>query len=208
MADFVEKLDGQENYRRITINTTEKIIFPKMVYKDYKIIPDDIRCELIDGVIYMMASADEMHQWISGELFSQLKNQLQGKKCTPYSEFDVRLFYTQDESDVTVVRPDIIVVCDEIKVIGKKYCEGPPNFIIEIMSDSSKKRDFENKKLEYEKAGVKEYWIAAKGVVHCFLLSNNEYSERIFNLKDSSRLKIYSLEGCYFNFNAVVDRYT
>ena len=130
MADFVEKLDGQGDYRRITVSNTEKIIFPKMTYKDYKIIPDDIRCELIDGVIYLMASADEMHQWISGELLAQLKNQLQGKKCTPYSEFDVRPFYTLDESDVTVVRPDIIIVCDETKVIGKKNCEGPPDFII------------------------------------------------------------------------------
>ena len=178
-----------------------------MTYKDYKIIPDDIRCELIDGVIYMMASADEMHQWISGELFTQLKNQLLSKKCTPYSEFDVRLFYMQDESDVTVVRPDIIVVCDETKVIGRKYCEGPPDFIIEIMSDSSRKRDFENKKLEYEKADVNEYWIVTKGIVHCFLLSNNEYIESICNLKESSKIKIYSLEGCYLNFSPIAARY-
>ena len=68
----------------------------------------------------------------------------------------MKLFYTEDESDVTVVRPDIIIVCDVTKVLGKKNCEGPPDFILEIMSDSSKKRDFETKKTEYEKAGVKE----------------------------------------------------
>ena len=208
MADFIEYLDVQDCYRRIRISKTEEIIFPKMTYKDYKKIPDDIHCELIDGIFYMMASADEMHQWISGELLVQLKNQLQGKKCTPYSEFDVRLFYTENESDVTVVRPDIIVVCDEAKVIGKKNCEGSPDFIIEIMSDSSKKRDFENKRIEYEKAGVKEYWIVSKGVVHCFLLHNSAYIEHIFNLKDSPRLKITSLEGCYLDFGSIVARYS
>ena len=207
MVDFIEKLDDQDDYCRITINNTEEIIFPKMTYMDYKKIPDDIRCELINGIFYMMSSADEMHQWVSMELSSQLKIQLQGKKCTPYSEFDVRLFYTQNESDVTVVRPDIIVVCDETKVLGKKNCEGPPDFIIEIMSDSSEKKDLKNKKIEYEKAGVQEYWVVSKGLVHCFMLSNNAYTEHVINLNNSSRLKISSLEGCYLDFKSILARY-
>ena len=208
MADIIENLNGQDNYHRITINNTEEILFPKMTYKEYKKIPDDIDCELIDGIFYMMASADEMHQWISMELMRQLGNQLQGRKCTPYSEFDVRLFCMEDESDVTIVRPDIIVVCDEKKVLGKKNCEGSPDFVLEIMPDSSKKRDFENKKIEYEKAGVKEYWIVSKGRVHCFLLYNNTFIEEIINLKDSSRLKISSLEDCYLDFSSIVARYS
>ena len=208
MADQMERRDDLENYRLLTVSNYEKILTNKMTYKDYKKIPDDIHCELIDGIIYMMDSPDEMHQWISRNLITQLDNQLQGKKCTPYYEFDVRLFFTQDESDLTTVRPDIIVVCDESKVRGKKNCEGPPDFIIEIVSESSENRDFGSKKQEYEKAGIKEYWIAGKEAVNCFLLSNNVYREKVFQLKKSPKIEISALEGCFLDFKPFIDRYS
>ena len=207
MADQLEMVDGLENYRLLKVNKHDEVLSQKMTYKDYKRIPDDIHCELINGVIYMMASPDEMHQWISRNLVTQLDNQLQGKKCTPYYELDVRLFYAEDESDLTTVRPDIIVVCDESKVLGKKNCEGPPDLIIEIMSESSEKRDFESKKPEYEKAGVKEYLIVKKGLVYCFMLIDGTYKEHIFQLKESSRIKISTLEDCYLDFQPVINRY-
>ena len=58
--------------------------FGGYTYKEYKNWDDSIRVELVDGMVYMMAGADERHQWISGDLFVQLGNQLKGKKCTPY----------------------------------------------------------------------------------------------------------------------------
>ena len=206
MAAYLEKIEDAENYKVLPYRGDD-VILPKMTYRDYKRIPDDIRCELINGVIYMMASPDDMHQWILLELGTQLKIQLKGKKCTPYVEFDVRLFYTPDESDATTVRPDIIVVCDETKVFGKKNCEGPPDFVIEIASDSSQKRDFEYKKLEYEKAGVKEYWIVCKGTLHRFLLSNSVYKESVFLLKESPRIEVSFLEGCSLDFQPIIDRF-
>ena len=207
MADFIEKDDDLPNYKYFSVDRMGEVFFPKATYKDYKRIPDDIHCELIDGVFYVMASPDEVHQWISGELFTQLKFQLQGKKCTPYYEFDVRLFYSEDESDVTTVRPDLIVVCDKTKVRGKKSCEGVPDFIIEIMSSSSQKRDFEEKKAEYEKAGVKEYWIVAQAVVHMFLLAGNAYTEHTLNLKQSAIIESSTLDGLSLNFQPVIDEF-
>ena len=56
----------------------------EFTYKDYKTWGDDIRVELIDGLVYMMASPGEWHQWVLGNLFAQLSNFLKGKKCTPY----------------------------------------------------------------------------------------------------------------------------
>ena len=207
MADLLEIPEGLGNYRLLTVNNNEKVLTQKMTYKDYKRIPDDIHCELINGVIYMMASPDEMHQWISRNLITQLDNQLQERKCTPYFELDVRLFCTEDDSDVTTVRPDIIVVCDESKVLGKKNCEGPPDLIMEIISESSEKRDLVSKKQEYEKAGVKEYLIVGKGLVYSYLLKNGIYNEHIFKLKESSGIKISTLEGCYLDFQPIIDRY-
>ena len=89
MADYLEKINGLENYRILTHSSGDEGFLPKATYKDYKRIPDNIHCELINGVFYMMASPDPDHQWISGELFTQLKIQLQNKNCTPFYELDV-----------------------------------------------------------------------------------------------------------------------
>ena len=54
--------------------------------------------------------------------------------------------------------PDINIVCDPLKV--KESCiEGAPDFVAEILSPSTRKRDMTVKKAIYEKYGVKEYWI-------------------------------------------------
>ena len=207
MADFVEKHDDLPNYKYFSVDQMGKAFFPKATYKDYKRIPDDIHCELIDGVFYMLASAKPDHQSIQIGLASQLYNQLQGKKCRAFTDLDVRLFYHIDESDTTVVRPDIIVVCDESKYRGKVNCEGPPDFIIEIMSDSSEKRDFEEKKAEYEKAGVKEYWIVAQGAIHKFLLVDNAYTEYALDLKQSPIVESSALDGLSLNFQPIIDEF-
>jgi len=40
-------------------------------YADYLTWDEDIRCELIDGVIHMLSAPSWQHQSISGELFLQ-----------------------------------------------------------------------------------------------------------------------------------------
>jgi Uma2 family endonuclease len=50
------------------------------------------------------------------------------------------------------------VTCDKNK-IDKKGCHGAPDWVIEIASPSTAKRDIGIKLQEYKKAGVREYWI-------------------------------------------------
>lgn len=176
-------------------------------YKEYETWDDDIRVELIDGMVYMMSSSDEWHQWVSMEILRQLGNQLQGKKCTPYSEFDVRLFYQEDKSDKTVVRPDIIVVCDESKVMGKKNCEGAPDFVIEILSEYSRGRDYIDKKNKYEQAGVKEYWIVSRYKLHIFNLIEGIFNETEKTIHRELNQPVSCLENCFIDFQGMVDRY-
>jgi Uma2 family endonuclease len=155
-------------------------------YKKYKTWGDNVRVELIDGIVKMMAGASAWHQDMVLNLGSQLREFLKDKPCKPFiSPFDVRLFPVDDEQDKTVVQPDIFVVCDKSKIADGKACKGAPDFIIEIMSDSSEGHDKITKKKLYEKAGVREYWIVDSennGLkVYCF----NE-STIITNLYGSS----------------------
>jgi len=71
---------------------------------------------------------------------------------------DVRLFYEKDESDDTVVQPDIIVICDKNK-IGEEGCRGAPDLVIKILSPSNTAIEMERKLKLYQNAGVREYWI-------------------------------------------------
>ena len=164
---------------------------------------------MVDGMAYMMAGADERHQWISIEIASQLKSQLKGKKCTPYlPPFDVRLFYEEDEFDKTVYQPDIFVVCDESRTKGLKYCKGAPDFVIEIISEHSEARDLIEKKKNYEKASVREYWVIGKEKLHVYISENGRYKEEVIDIIKTLKQPVKCLESCIINFEEIVDRYS
>ena len=56
------------------------------------------------------------------------------------------------------MEPDISVICDLSK-LDDKGCHGAPDWVIEIVSPSSKPRDYMTKLFKYRTAGVREYWI-------------------------------------------------
>jgi Uma2 family endonuclease len=133
-------------------------------YADYMTWRWDQMVELIDGKIYKMSPApSSTHQKISGELFRQTANFLHGKKCQLFSApFDVRLPVSsskkKDNDIVTVVQPDLCVICDPAK-IDERGCLGAPDWIIEILSCYTSAKDLREKFKVYEEAGVKEYWV-------------------------------------------------
>lgn len=137
---------------------------------DYYYLPDDIRVELIDGVIYNMTAPSSPHQLIAGFIYSKLLTHVLDKKgrCLPMiSPVDVQL----DCDDRTMVQPDVIIVCDRDKIINR-CVYGAPDFVIEVLSKSSVRRDSVIKLNKYQSAGVHEYWIIdpkrQKVIVHNF----------------------------------------
>jgi len=140
-------------------------------YKDWELAVGE-RYELIYGEAFAMAGPNTRHQVIIRELFGQFYVYLQGKPCQVFvAPYDVRLFYEEDESDDTVVQPDIMVICDKDK-IGPEGCRGAPDLVIEILSPSNTAIEMERKFTLYQEAGVREYWIVDSKNnilrVHCF----------------------------------------
>ena len=133
-------------------------------YADYLTWEWDQLAELIQGKIYKMSPApSSRHQGISRNLSGQLWQYLQGKKCKVFAApFDVRLpVSSKKENDrdiVTVVQPDICVICDPSK-IDERGCLGAPDWVIEILSKHTSAKDLNIKFDVYEAAGVKEYWV-------------------------------------------------
>ncbi len=58
----------------------------------------------------------------------------------------------------TMVQPDVFVLCKQEKL--KRFgIYGAPDFVLEILSDSTRKKDMTVKLTKYMEAGVKEYWV-------------------------------------------------
>lgn len=104
-------------------------------YGDYKTWPEDERWELIDGTAWNMSPApNRFHQKYSLKFAQQIINFLEGRPCEVYAApFDVLLPDRDDQEEddvVTVVQPDISVICDK-KKLTFKGCTGAPDRIIE-----------------------------------------------------------------------------
>jgi Uma2 family endonuclease len=123
-------------------------------YKDWELKPGE-RFELIDGAAYAMAAPNTEHQRILTMLTGEFYAFLKGKSCEVFAApFDVRLFYQEDESDDTVVQPDLVVICDPAK-LGKEGCRGAPDLAVEILSPSNTAIEMLRKLILYLDAGVR-----------------------------------------------------
>jgi len=161
----------------------------KYTYTDYKAweLKPGERFELINGVAYAMAAPNTSHQGIVSILNGELYAFLKGKTCRVFpAPFDVRLFYEEDDSDDTVVQPDVVVVCDP-KKLGEEGCRGAPDLVVEILSPSNTAIEMERKLLLYKEAGVQEYWIVDPKDKHISIYSqkSGEYTLQIYSNKDS-----------------------
>ena len=128
-------------------------------YNDYLGWEGPERYQLINGEVFQMASPSVEHQAILMELALQFGNWLRGKPCRVFAApLDVRLFPEDDESDDTVVQPDMLVVCNRNK-LAKGSVNGPPDIAVEIVSPSTSKKELFLKFEAYLNAGVQEYWV-------------------------------------------------
>lgn len=124
---------------------------------DIYALPDGERAELIDGKIYYMAPPNTKHQRISSYLHNEIYNYIKNHhgQCEIFAApFAVFL----NEDDTNYVEPDISVICDQYKITDNG-CHGAPDWLIEIVSSSSKLMDYFTKLFKYKTAGVREYWI-------------------------------------------------
>lgn len=162
---------------------------------DWENLPDNVRAELINGKIYYMGQPSLTHQDIVGHLYVKFFSYIEKKQgqCKPYiSPIGVRLH----QDNKTMVEPDFLVVCDKSKLSGDKWIDGAPDFVAEVLSTSSSKRDFVLKYKEYKKAGVKEYWMIdpQDRVVYVSDFSDETIAMRIMNFDEEIPVLIYN--GC------------
>ena len=169
---------------------------PKEQYtsKDYWALPEGTRAELIGGQLYNMAPPSRIHQEITFQLARKLADYIDSKQgnCKVYpAPFAVNL----DADDKNWVEPDISVICDPDKLTDRG-CSGAPDFIVEVVSPSSRRMDYLNKTGLYLNSGVREYWIIdpLKKYTTVYLNEQDpaEFAPIIFPFESSIKVGIFS----------------
>ena len=104
----------------------------------------DMKAELDNGVIRMMAGGTREHARIQGNLFVALGNALRGTGCRPYgSDMAVQ---THDRS---VRYPDMTIDCGAPGDRPDDLTLSDPRVVIEILSPSTRRSDLTVKREEY-----------------------------------------------------------
>ena len=175
----------------------------RYTYADYLEWKGPERYELIDGEAFMMSSPSVAHQVLQSELLADFIVWLRGKPCRALgAPLDVRLFPKEDNSDKTVVQPDLLVVCDKSK-LDKGSVNGAPDLIIEIASPSNTHSELFRKFNYYLKAKVREYWVVDPElkIVNVHLYESGRYISATYN--DNDRIPVAVLEGFEISLEAL-----
>ena len=133
---------------------------------------DERPTEMIDGVIYMMASPRMNHVFVGKNIVRIFDRYLRGKRCDVFGD-PAMVFLTENDRVV----PDVTVVCNKDIIKGDGIV-GVPDLIVEILSPSTAKHDRGRKKNLYERCGVKEYWIVdiEKRFIEVYRLMDGKYT--------------------------------
>lgn len=152
-------------------------------------LPDGQRAELIDGKLYMMATPTTTHQRLVMLLSNRIFNYIQSNKgdCevlpAPFAVF-------LNANLEIYLEPDISVICDK-KKLTEEGCKGAPDWIIEIVSSSSRSMDYNKKLFKYRTAGVREYWIVdpMKQLIMVYHFEHDTFEQ--YSFSDKVKVGIY-----------------
>ena len=170
--------------------------------EQYEALPEEKRVEVFDDIVYDMASPSQVHQSILLELSTLLNSYVKSHKgdCKIFpAPFDVKL----SDHPLTIVQPDIMIVCDKNKLDGKR-CNGAPDFVIEIISPGNLADDYVRKLYYYKNYGVREYWIVdprRKTVTVNYFEGNMLTIQYSFD----ATIKVNIYDDLYINFSDIAD---
>jgi Uma2 family endonuclease len=162
---------------------------PQYTQKDYEKWEGD--WELINGFPYALSpSPNFKHQKLGSQFIFLATTKLQqlntGCNCQVVYELDWVI------NDLTIIRPDVMIVCDVVPV---DFLRTPPVLALEIFSPASRLKDRNLKFKIYEENGVKYYLMAdpEKNSLEAFVLKNNrfeEYQSSSFQLTSSCSIEL------------------
>lgn len=122
---------------------------------DYRQLPEGAPFQLVQGKLIYMPSPKDKHQEILGKLHVAVfaHNARNKSEMVRIAPLDVHL------NEKNVFQPDLLFISNERKEILKDWVFGAPDLVVEILSKGTAKIDLKQKKEEYGKHNVLEYWV-------------------------------------------------
>lgn len=144
---------------------------------------EELTGEWVDGEVELMSPAVDPQAQLQGWLYFLLHGYVTfhslGQVRGP--EFPVKMAMHRRQR-----LPDLLFVSTARSFVMKKSgCDGPPDFVLEIVSPESTVRDYRVKYQEYERFGIPEYWIVdpQAEIVEASLLDANGVYQPILNVE-------------------------
>lgn len=144
-----------------------------------EILDESKNYELINGVVTVTPSPAPKHQRVTFEVSLQLGNYLEKNPVgEAFIETDVHLGEGPTGGDL-VYRPEVVFYVAERLVGLEDRLSGAPDLVVEVVSRGSRRFDSETKRNDYERLGVKEYWLIdpANNAIQVFRLKGKQFIE-------------------------------
>jgi Uma2 family endonuclease len=170
-------------------------------YEDLAALPDDgTRYEIIEGELLPMTGPTIEHLRAVRNLIRLLLPEFEHGRFSWFTSPGDVFFGGADP-----VQPDIWAIAPGGNAREvQRGIEGPPDFIVEILSPSTKGRDRLTKRALYERAGVREYWLVdpEAGSVEVLALRDGNYRTHCLAAGDQPVASVL-LPGAGFAASAV-----
>ena len=157
---------------------------------DYRLLRQEKRFELIDGVLFEMAMPSLLHQHIVSACYLTISDFLRTRNL-PFRAFEGPVDVQLDRDDKTMVQPDLVIVCDLSQIKGFGIF-GAPAFVLEVLSSLTRTKDLRIKPKKYVSAGVKECWILDPQQAQLLICdnANGETQTKILPLNGSASISV------------------
>ena len=131
-------------------------ITTKFTYDDLQQFPNDgNRYEIVDGELFVSSPPGVLHQRVLGNVAATLWQQVREHRLGEVFIGPLDIVFSNE----TVLEPDILFVLRaRLHIIGEKNLSGPPDLVVEVLSESSSRLDREIKPKQYALHGVPEFW--------------------------------------------------
>ncbi|HEU4561385.1 MAG TPA: Uma2 family endonuclease [Longimicrobium sp.] len=129
----------------------------RWTYEEFARLPNDgNRYEVIGGELFVTPAPTLPHQKTVTNIAYELEGYVRAHGLGEVYVGPVDILFSQDD----YLAPDLIFVRhDRTHILRKRGVEGPPDLVVEVLSEKTAARDRKLKRERYAHFGVPEYWI-------------------------------------------------
>ena len=165
----------------------------KLTWEDIKDLPEEGKTELVEGKLFMSPTAGSPHQYIGTLLTVEIFPFVKENDLGQFFGRDVHVIFDKHNH----FEPDLCFIAkDRLDIIQGPTLNGPPDLIIEIISESNRTHDTQLKFGYYKRFGVREYWLVdpRDRSISVYVLEEDRY-ELLGEFRAGERVETRALAG-------------